>query len=282
MSVKAILFLFLLWPSLAIVSGGPCSNYQPQLSCSPGCGETCTYYLMSLKKITKTVKRVPFTLSVFKPDVPYCDLDGESQLSSVMNRFPYQLGSVGIERLPMNVSLSYNQILTRTRSGPSCDWCTKNAGLATAGSPSEIKLDDKKYDYRKYYYADGYSSINSVDSDRECSSCKEHFYRYTCTKWDYDPVNNGFNGLCKSKDSISHNSEDYHSGQPNQGMSCRLQSYVINGFIYTTNTVICASGGSTVFSFPRSALTDDFCSSQGKTPYKQTARESDFRPCSCP
>ena len=46
-------------------AAGPCSNYPS--SCSPPCDEYCTYYTFSPGSITKTIKQIPFELSVFRP-----------------------------------------------------------------------------------------------------------------------------------------------------------------------------------------------------------------------
>ena len=93
-----------------IYAAGPCSSYQPQGSCSPPCDGSCTYYTFTPNSKSKTIRKIPYELSQFKPAGNYCDLQGESQLNSTLRGLPYNLAGIRIGRMPQTVTLGYQKL----------------------------------------------------------------------------------------------------------------------------------------------------------------------------
>ena len=185
-SITIIFFFLLVMPAMAQGTGGSCSSYTPQYSCSPGCS-TCTYYTFTPASVIKDVNRIPFDLSVFKPSEAYCDLDGESQLNSNMKRLPFKLGSTLINRIPQKVSLSYSKIGTGQRSGPSCDdKCYSKLGTSLVGAPDVIIFVPKKSSNpgRLCRYTTVTSGTGAPGSpivtSTVCNFCECRTVKYTC------------------------------------------------------------------------------------------------------
>ena len=124
--------VFMLMTAGKVYGAGPCSALQPQGSCTASCNSSCSYYVMTPRTSTRTISAIPYALSPFKPGGNYCDLQGESQLDSVMNAIPFTLGPRRIARLPATVSLNYRSYVRRTINGPPCPVNTGgNSGRST-------------------------------------------------------------------------------------------------------------------------------------------------------
>ena len=121
-------------------AAGPCSNYPT--SCEPPCNEYCTYYSFRDSSITKTIKQIPFQLSVFRPGGLYCDLEAEDQLSETMKQLPYKLGRHDIRIMPIDITLEYKAVTSHQAGPGSCGGCDTNevdAGSDASGDCVHVR-----------------------------------------------------------------------------------------------------------------------------------------------
>ena len=166
--------------SPTVEGAGSCSNYRPQYHCSPRCDGSCSFYIFIPKLKTHVVNRIPWDLSVFIPGEDYCDLEAEGQLGSIMRRLPYRLGTQVIKRIPSRTSLTYSEVVRRTRSGPPCDYCTDNVAPGNKGDPDITIVDTTIVVSKSCSYSTPSSTASNPNPSSVCTGCTCGYKEYIC------------------------------------------------------------------------------------------------------
>jgi hypothetical protein len=116
-------FLILLFISYhnALFAAGGCASLVPQNDCSSACDTMCTYYTFSPATSSKEILKLPFEFFQAKPSGSYCDLIGESNIDSVLEILPFNIGGIDILKLPFTLILNYKVPAINNKLMPACE-----------------------------------------------------------------------------------------------------------------------------------------------------------------